>query len=117
MPRKKATPASKQAVIKTEIAKPDPIKVKPFTFLGKEALKHFSEEHQAEIGALVRKFQGRYGVRLSYIAKFKAFKLLRGAQHVDWITLNDLMKRYDCRIAPVAMQVLPQRPYKNTRVY
>jgi hypothetical protein len=117
MPRKKATPASKKAVITTEIVKPEAIKVKPFTFLGKEGLNNFSEENQAEIGALVRKFQGRYGVRLSYIAKFKAFKLLRGVLHVDWITLNDLMKRYDCRIAPVAVQVQIQRPYKNNRVY
>lgn len=123
---KKKTPISKtlikkaeeKAVKVTKIEKPEEILTnKPFTFEGAEELEKFIPGSMAEVEKLVKKFQGRLGVKLKYIHKFRSFKLIRANQHVDWITLNDLTKRYDCRMAPVKMTSHPQRPFKADRVY
>lgn len=123
---KKKTPISKtlikkatiKAVKVTAIEKPEEIiPAKSFSFEGAEELEQFVPGYFEEVAKLVKKFQGRLGVKMKYMHKFRSFKLLRANRHVDWITLNDLTKRYDCRMAPVAMNLQPQRPFKADRVY
>lgn len=101
-----------------KVEKPDLLKtIENYNFPGRDALEEMMPGHANEIDGLVKKFQSRYAVTLSYIHKFRSFKCLRGKQHVDWLTLNELLKRYDTGISPVAMPLQPQRPYKNDRVY
>lgn len=90
---------------------------KKYEFLGIEDLKGFLPANVDEIAGYVKKFSMRFGVKLKFEMKFRAFKLLRSGTHVDWITLNDLMKRYDSRIPPVKMLLHPQRPYERKRIY
>jgi hypothetical protein len=123
MVTKKKPKAKKDVVKKTpvkvisQIAEPPKTLTNPFMYVGQDGLVDFLPGDEPEISVLVKKFQNRYGVKLHYLHKFRAFKLYRRDRHVDWITLNDLMKRYDCRIPPVKMNTHPQRPFKKDRVY
>lgn len=75
--------------------------------------KSWMESH---IEPCLSKFGTKFNFTFNYIPKFKAFQCLRDNKHVDWITLNDLLKRYDTGIklhASIATNV--QRPSK--RVY
>jgi hypothetical protein len=103
--------------VETEIKKSNLDTEVKFSFTGEEGLKAFQPDYFDELKGLVKQFQSRFGVRMQYIPKFKAFKLFRDGKHVDWIELNDLTKRYDCRMPPVKMALKPQRPYNDNRVY
>lgn len=118
-PPKKKVEVKQVALIKPkdEVTSFEPVTLPPLSFQGHEQLTALLEERALEVGPLVAKFEARYDVKLVFIAKFKAFKCMREKRHVDWITLNELMKRYDCRIKPVSMQAQPQRPYVKKRIY
>ena len=109
--------------VKTKIVTPSLVKPVPlsktieFSYVGSEDLDKLLYDRSQEVHPLVKKFQNRFSVKLKYVDRFSAFKILKKEKHVDWITLNELMKRYDCRVPPVSMNLNPQRPYKESRIY
>lgn len=115
---KKTKKTAKKKVVKTMIIKPETrAKIEGFSYRGKEDLEKFLPEQFSDIHSFVKKFQNRFFTKLQYVHRFRSFKILKKEKHVDWISLNELMKRYDCRIPPVKMPLTPQRPYKENRIY
>lgn len=109
---------AKKKVVMPSIVKPEPMaKTIEFSYDGSEDVDELLDARSQEIHPLVKKFQNRFFVKLKFVARFRSFKILKKEKHVDWITLNELMKRYDCRVPPVSMPLNPQRPYKENRIY
>jgi hypothetical protein len=115
------TEAKKKAVKKkviTNVEKPKGAeKAVAFEFPGRAAVvAMIGAENALEVDGLVKKFHQRYGCKLRYVDKFKSFKIFKAERHMDWIDLNELMKRYDCRIPPVSRPLqAAQRPYDNNK--
>lgn len=109
--------AKKEEAVTTELEKPTAIKPKTTPFKDKELLEKVAGKHTEEVVSIIGKFQNKLGVKLNWVPKFNAFKVMRDGKMVDWITLNDLTKHYKCRMPRVEMPITPQRPQENKRVY
>ena len=110
LPQKKVEPPKQEADEKVTV-----------DFFGKDTLLIDLEKHggdkswlESHIEPCLDKFGTKFNFQFIYVSKFKAFQCIRDKRHVDWITLNDLLKRYDTGIklhASTSTNV--QRPQKR----
>jgi hypothetical protein len=125
-PAKKATAKRKPAAKKKTAAKKPDIKAAEIQaeleYIGQDdfelVMHHFSGEHSDHVLDCINQFGGAYGCTFVYVPKFVAFKLLVAGEHLDWISVNALLDRFNSQIPRINGKYTPvQRPYTKDRIY
>ena len=54
-----------------------------------------------EVGESAEKFAAQWGFALQFVPRMNAFRCYKGDKHVDWISINELNRRYGLGIEPM----------------